>query len=202
MRVCWRKGNAEFVIMQIFYLRISGFFEFVWLSCKKYQKSQLKCWSNKKNNYLCSAKPQNAVLAHTNNDSVAQLVEQMTLNHWVVSSSLTGVTKQSGKTRKNAEITWFSAFFSFCPNRRILKNITVSCEWCGKQFTVQATVTRFCLKWCSEHAYKELLRQKKISLSNQETAQTNFKWREINNTTYTQASSNNVIKLFRSKLSS
>ena len=29
----------------------------------------------------------------TNNDSVAQLVEQMTLNHWVVSSSLTGVTE-------------------------------------------------------------------------------------------------------------
>ncbi len=26
------------------------------------------------------------------NDSVAQLVEQVTLNHWVVSSSLTGVT--------------------------------------------------------------------------------------------------------------
>ena len=28
-------------------------------------------------------------------DSVAQLVEQMTLNHWVESSSLSGVTKQS-----------------------------------------------------------------------------------------------------------
>lgn len=27
------------------------------------------------------------------NDSVAQLVEQMTLNHWVESSSLSGVTK-------------------------------------------------------------------------------------------------------------
>ena len=27
-----------------------------------------------------------------NDDSVAQLVEQVTLNHWVVSSSLTGVT--------------------------------------------------------------------------------------------------------------
>ena len=26
------------------------------------------------------------------NDSVAQLVEQMTLNHWVESSSLSGVT--------------------------------------------------------------------------------------------------------------
>ena len=44
------------------------------------------------------------------------------------------------------------------------------CEWCGKQFTAQTTVTRFCSKRCSEHAYKERLRQKKISLSNQETA--------------------------------
>ena len=44
------------------------------------------------------------------------------------------------------------------------------CEWCGKQFTAQTTVTRFCSKRCTEHAYKERLRQKKISLSNQETA--------------------------------
>ena len=44
------------------------------------------------------------------------------------------------------------------------------CEWCGKQFTAQTTVTRFCSKRCAEHAYKERLRQKKISLSNQETA--------------------------------
>jgi len=44
------------------------------------------------------------------------------------------------------------------------------CEWCGKQFTAQTTVTRFCSKRCSAHAYKERLRQKKISLSNQETA--------------------------------
>ena len=29
------------------------------------------------------------------NDSVAQLVEQMTLNHWVESSSLAGVTEKS-----------------------------------------------------------------------------------------------------------
>lgn len=44
------------------------------------------------------------------------------------------------------------------------------CEWCSKQFTAQTTVTRFCSKRCSEHAYKERLRQKKISLSNQEAA--------------------------------
>ncbi len=39
------------------------------------------------------------------NDSVAQLVEQMTLNHWVVGSSPTGVTKQNGKTPQSTEIT-------------------------------------------------------------------------------------------------
>ena len=61
------------------------------------------------------------------------------------------------------------------------------CEWCGKQFTAQTTVTRFCSKRCSEHAYKERLRQKKISLSNQETAQTNFKWRNKEYLTPTQA---------------
>ena len=61
------------------------------------------------------------------------------------------------------------------------------CEWCGKQFTAQTTVTRFCSKRCSEHAYKERLRQKKISLSNQETAQTNFKWRDKDDLTPIQA---------------
>ena len=39
------------------------------------------------------------------NDLVAQLVEQMTLNHWVESSSLSGVTKQSLKS---------GCFFYFC----------------------------------------------------------------------------------------
>ena len=43
-----------------------------------------------KRHYLCNRNQQNV-------DSVAQLVEQMTLNHWVESSSLSGVTKQSLK---------------------------------------------------------------------------------------------------------
>ncbi len=38
-------------------------------------------------------------------DSVAQLVEQMTLNHWVVGSSPTGVTIKDGRMPQNAEIT-------------------------------------------------------------------------------------------------
>lgn len=39
------------------------------------------------------------------------------------------------------------------------------CEWCGNQFTAQTTVTRFCSKRCSEHAYKERLRQQKIQMA-------------------------------------
>ena len=43
--------------------------------------------------------PRTKVASRTReNDSVAQLVEQVTLNHWVVSSSLTGVTKRAGTT--------------------------------------------------------------------------------------------------------
>ena len=47
------------------------------------------------------------------------------------------------------------------------------CEWCGKQFPAQTTVTRFCSKRCAEHSYKERMRQKKMALSNQETSQYN-----------------------------
>lgn len=36
----------------------------------------------------------NKVFKDAENDSVAQLVEQMTLNHWVVGSSPTGVTSK------------------------------------------------------------------------------------------------------------
>lgn len=61
------------------------------------------------------------------------------------------------------------------------------CEWCGKNFIAQTTVTRFCSKRCSEHSYKERLRQKKMAVSNQETVQTNFKWRDKDYLTPTQA---------------
>lgn len=39
------------------------------------------------------------IFALRKDDSVAQLVEQMTLNHWVVSSSLTGVTQNQRITK-------------------------------------------------------------------------------------------------------
>ena len=61
------------------------------------------------------------------------------------------------------------------------------CEWCGNKFIAQTTVTRFCTKRCAEHSYKERLRQKKMAVSNQETAQTNIKWRDKDYLTPTQA---------------
>lgn len=63
------------------------------------------------------------------------------------------------------------------------------CEWCGKKFTAQTTVTRFCSKRCAEHSYKERLRQKKLAVSNLETASTTNgnKWREKDYLTPTQA---------------
>ena len=57
-------------------------------------------------------------------DSVAQLVEQMTLNHWVVGSSPTGVTRQSIKMQKTSEIQTISEVFRYPQPaflRRILK---------------------------------------------------------------------------------
>ena len=44
-------------------------------------------------------------------DSVAQLVEQMTLNHWVVGSSPTGVTYKDHKKWKITENQAFSVIF-------------------------------------------------------------------------------------------
>ena len=61
------------------------------------------------------------------------------------------------------------------------------CEWCGNKFIAQTTVTRFCCKRCAEHSYKERLRQKKMAVSNQETAQSNIKWRDRDYLTPTQA---------------
>ncbi len=63
------------------------------------------------------------------------------------------------------------------------------CEWCGKKFIAQTTVTRFCSKRCAEHSYKERLRQKKLAVSNLETSSTTNgnKWREKDYLTPTQA---------------
>lgn len=63
------------------------------------------------------------------------------------------------------------------------------CEWCGKKFIAQTTVTRFCSKRCSERSYKERFRQKKMQVSNQETATNvaNNKWRDKDFLTPTQA---------------
>jgi hypothetical protein len=58
------------------------------------------------------------------NDSVAQLVEQLTLNQWVESSSLSGVTRQNIKMQKTSEIQPISEVFRYPPpvfRRKILK---------------------------------------------------------------------------------
>ena len=52
-------------------------------------------------------------------DSVAQLVEQLTLNQWVESSSLSGVTKPNGKIKQIAETKTVSAIFAMSLSGRI-----------------------------------------------------------------------------------
>ena len=52
-------------------------------------------------------------------DSVAQLVEQLTLNQWVESSSLSGVTKPNGKIKQIAETKTVSAIFVMSLSGRI-----------------------------------------------------------------------------------
>ena len=56
-------------------------------------------------------------------DSVAQLVEQMTLNHWVVGSSPTGVTRQNIKMQKTSEIQPISEVFRYPPTGVSTQNI-------------------------------------------------------------------------------
>lgn len=70
------------------------------------------------------------------------------------------------------------------------------CEWCANKFTTQTTVTRFCSKWCSEHSYKERMRQRKIALSNQETklqSGNGSKWCDKDFLTPTQAADWNCV---------
>ena len=63
------------------------------------------------------------------NDLVAQLVEQMTLNHWVEGSSPSGVTRQNIKMHKTSEIGWISEVFPYPPpgfRRKII--VSAQCE--------------------------------------------------------------------------
>jgi len=43
------------------------------------------------------------------------------------------------------------------------------CLFCGKEFTAQTTVTKYCSHTCSQRAYKQNLRKGKIEVSNKET---------------------------------
>ena len=84
-------------------LYISLYFNYLQILQKFYLKKSSK--------YLVIAKKDinfalaNGEILQCRNDSVAQLVEQMTLNHWVVGSSPTGVTIKNGKTPQSTEIT-------------------------------------------------------------------------------------------------
>ena len=68
---------------------------------EKSRKSQKKFCQFKKTNYLCIAFGKAKV--QRPHDSVAQLVEQLTLNQWVESSSLSGVTKGSIRPKNSSE---------------------------------------------------------------------------------------------------
>lgn len=45
------------------------------------------------------------------------------------------------------------------------------CECCGKEFTAQTTVTRFCSHKCNSRAYKLKVKELKVGKSNEETNQ-------------------------------
>ena len=45
------------------------------------------------------------------------------------------------------------------------------CQHCGKEFTAQTTVTRYCGNDCAQRAYKARLKAGKIQASNKETLQ-------------------------------
>ncbi len=44
------------------------------------------------------------------------------------------------------------------------------CEYCGKEFTAQTTVTKYCSTICTGRAYKARKRSEKVEISNLETA--------------------------------
>ena len=92
---------------------------------------------------------------------------------WAMKSADKPVSNVIRHDTKNGEINTYD----------MSSNIKIEkiCEWCGNKFTAQTTVTRFCSKRCSEHSYKERMRQRKIALSNQETklqSGSGSKWRD------------------------
>ena len=48
--------------------------------------------------------------------------------------------------------------------------ITKTCEWCGKEFIARTTSTSYCSHRCSNLAYKERKRQKKLQDFHEEYA--------------------------------
>ena len=81
--------------------------------------------------------------AESHPDSVAQLVEQMTLNHWVESSSLSGVTKQNGRMPQIAETKTVSAIFVIPLSGRIVNILRLQ----GVQFVNMLCREQFCSRF-------------------------------------------------------
>ena len=74
--------------------------------CNFFEFFRQKIWYVRKSAYLCNRNQQT-------NDSVAQLVEQMTLNHWVESSSLSG----GHKAAADVVAAFYLSFFATSPNQ-------------------------------------------------------------------------------------
>ena len=74
-------------------------------------KKERNIWKSRKNALTLHSQTGGTPTSSRGNDSVAQLVEQMTLNHWVVGSSPTGVTYKDHKKWKITENQAFSVIF-------------------------------------------------------------------------------------------
>ncbi len=73
------------------------------IELNKFFKKTAKNLFNSKNSINFALANGKTTRKHHKDDSVAQLVEQMTLNHWVVGSSPTGVTKGSIRPMNSSE---------------------------------------------------------------------------------------------------
>ena len=81
------------------------------IELNKFFKKTAKNLFNSKNSINFALANGKTTRKHHKDDSVAQLVEQMTLNHWVVGSSPTGVTYKDHKKWKITENQAFSVIF-------------------------------------------------------------------------------------------
>ncbi len=89
------------------------------------------------------------------NDSLAQLVEQLTLNQWVEGSSPSGVTKGSIRPQNSSENHWFSEVFLFTPipNRRKILKLLV-CKKVATKFVPYFATSQGCISLFFKDIYE------------------------------------------------